>query len=90
MKCHAVFALAALLPIAPLASAQTRLKWAHVYESSEPYHQQALWAADEIAKRTGGRYQVEVFPASTLGKETEAKILGANCARFYKLPPVSL
>jgi tripartite ATP-independent transporter DctP family solute receptor len=64
-------ALATLLAFVPAAFAQTRLKWAHVYEVSEPYHAQALWAASEIAKRTGNRYQVEVFPASQLGKETE-------------------
>ena len=53
------------------AAGQTKLKWAHVYEATEPYHAQALWAADEIRKRTGGRYEIEVFPASTLGKETD-------------------
>ncbi len=53
------------------ASAQTKLKFAHVYEVSEPYHTAALWAAGEIAKRTNNRYTVEVFPASTLGKETD-------------------
>jgi tripartite ATP-independent transporter DctP family solute receptor len=66
-----VLALAAIVVFSPLAQAQTKLKWAHVYETSEPYHTQALWAAGEIAKRTGNRYQVEVFPASTLGKETD-------------------
>jgi len=53
------------------AMAQTKLKWAHVYETSEPYHTAAVWAAGEIKKRTNGRYDVEVFPASTLGKETD-------------------
>ena len=53
------------------ALAQTKLKWAHVYETSEPYHSAALWAAGEIKKRTSGRYEVEVFPASSLGKETD-------------------
>ncbi|HVE90325.1 MAG TPA: sialic acid TRAP transporter substrate-binding protein SiaP [Burkholderiaceae bacterium] len=53
------------------AQAQTKLKWAHVYETSEPYHTAALWAAGEIAKRTNNRYTIEVFPASTLGKETD-------------------
>lgn len=53
------------------AQAQTKLKWAHVYEISEPYHTAAVWAAGEIAKRTNNRYTVEVFPASTLGKETD-------------------
>ncbi len=66
-----VLALAAMLAIAPLAAAQTKLKWAHVYETSEPYHTQALWAAEEIKKRTNGRYEIDVFPASTLGKETD-------------------
>ena len=53
------------------AMAQTKLKWAHVYETTEPYHTAAVWAAGEIKKRTNGRYDVEVFPASTLGKETD-------------------
>jgi len=53
------------------AHAQTKLKWAHVYETSEPYHTAAVLAANEIAKRTNNRYTVEVFPASTLGKETD-------------------
>jgi len=57
--------------IAGPASAQTKLKWAHVYEVAEPYHTQALWAAEEIKKRTSGRYEVGVFPASQLGNENQ-------------------
>ena len=53
------------------ALAQTKLKWAHVYEVTEPYHTEAVWAAGEIEKRTAGRYHIDVFPASTLGKETD-------------------
>ena len=53
--------------IAGPASAQTKLKWAHVYEVAEPYHTEALWAADEIKKRTNGKYEIQVFPASQLG-----------------------
>jgi tripartite ATP-independent transporter DctP family solute receptor len=51
--------------------AQTALKWAHVYETSEPYHTWAVWAAEEFNKRSDGRYTIEVFPASTLGKESD-------------------
>lgn len=51
--------------------AQTKLKWAHVYETSEPYHKWSVWAADEIKKRTNGKYEIQVFPASSLGKETD-------------------
>jgi tripartite ATP-independent transporter DctP family solute receptor len=61
----------AMAVAAPIALAQTKLKWAHVYETSEPYHTAAVWAAGEIKKRTNGRYEVDVFPASSLGKETD-------------------
>ena len=53
------------------AHAQTTLKWAHVYEASEPFHTESVWAAEEIGKRTEGRYKIDVFPASQLGKETD-------------------
>ena len=61
---------ALVLSFAP-ASAQTALKWAHVYETSEPFHTESVWAAEEIAKRTDGRYTIDVFPASQLGKESD-------------------
>jgi tripartite ATP-independent transporter DctP family solute receptor len=51
--------------------AQQKLKWAHVYETSEPYHTESVWAAAEIKRRTNGKFDIEVFPASTLGKETD-------------------
>jgi len=54
-----------------VANAQTKLKWAHVYETSEPFHKYSLWAADEIKKRTNGKYEIQVFPASSLGKESD-------------------
>ena len=57
--------------MAGAAEAQTKLKWAHVYETSEPFHTQSVWAAQEISKRTNGRYQIDVYPASQLGKETD-------------------
>lgn len=60
---------AAVLPSSALA--QQKLKFAHVYEISEPYHKWAVWAAEELPKRTQNRYTMEVFPASTLGKETD-------------------
>lgn len=56
---------------APVAIAQTKLKWAHVYENTESYHKQALWAASEIKRKTSGRVEIDVFPSSQLGKETE-------------------
>jgi tripartite ATP-independent transporter DctP family solute receptor len=71
MKRVITLSAAVLALCAGTAMAETKLKWAHVYEASEPYHAQALWAADEIKKRTNGKYVIEVFPASTLGKESD-------------------
>jgi len=73
MKIYSALLTAAIAVIAVVGPAQAaeKLKFAHVYETTEPYHAQALWAADEIKKRTDGRYEIEVFPASSLGKETD-------------------
>lgn len=60
-----------LAAVAVGASAQTKLKWAHVYETSEPFHKWSVWAANEISKRTNGKYAADVYPASQLGKETD-------------------
>ena len=59
----------ALLPA--MAGAQTMLKWAHVYETSEAYHTCAVAANDLLDTATDGRYGIEVFPASSLGKEVD-------------------
>ncbi len=53
------------------ALAQQKLKWAHVYETNEPFHTESVWAAEEIKKRTNGKFEIQVFPASSLGKETD-------------------
>lgn len=66
-------AVSAALTLAGATSAlaQQTLKWAHVYEEGSDYHQVALWAADEVKARTEGRVEIQVFPASSLGKEVE-------------------
>jgi tripartite ATP-independent transporter DctP family solute receptor len=75
MRLFAKLVLAALAATAVVAAtpalAQQKLKWAHVYEATEPYHTESVWAAAEIKKRTNGKFDIEVFPASTLGKETD-------------------
>ena len=71
-------ALAAATPVAApaligrRAQAQAqRLRWAHVYEVNEPYHTVALWAAEQVRERSGGRLNIEVFAASALGNEPQ-------------------
>ena len=53
-------ALASLV-MAGAANAQQTLKWAHVFEVAEPFHTEAVWASEEIARRTEGRYKIEVY-----------------------------
>lgn len=70
MKKLAILAATAAATIFALgAQAAETLKFAHVYEVGTPYHEAALKAAEELEKRTDGRYTMEVFPASSLGKE---------------------
>lgn len=65
-------AFAAVLSVAAATGTlAVDLKWAHVYETSAPYHKWAEWAADEIAKRTEGRVNITVYPASSLGNESD-------------------
>src|SRR4030095_3682852 len=75
MRLIVKFAFAAVAAVAVMAGgpalAQQKLKWAHVYETSEPYHTESVGPPAEIKKRTNGKFDIEVFPASTLGKETD-------------------
>ncbi len=68
----AIAALSASVALPFSASAADKmLKWAHVYESSEAYHTCAVAANDALATATDDRYGIEVFPASSLGKEVD-------------------
>jgi len=65
-----VFAIAAL--VTP-ADAQTKLKWAHVYETTEPYHTTSVWAAEEINKRTNGATRLtSIRPRSSARNPTQS------------------
>ncbi|MPZ11829.1 MAG: DctP family TRAP transporter solute-binding subunit [Kiloniellaceae bacterium] len=67
----AAFAAASLTLGASGAAEARSLKWAHVYETGSPYHTWAVWVAEEVKKRSGGELEIEVFPASSLGKESD-------------------
>ncbi|MBI1245323.1 MAG: DctP family TRAP transporter solute-binding subunit [Alphaproteobacteria bacterium] len=62
--------MAAAAASAP-AAAQQHLKWAHVYETNEAYHTEAVWASQEIARRTNNKYVIDVHAASALGNEQQ-------------------
>jgi tripartite ATP-independent transporter DctP family solute receptor len=68
--CFATVVLAVVAIIPDWARAQP-IKFAHVYEVDTVFHKAALQAADEIKRRTGGRLDVQVFPAGSLGREQD-------------------
>ncbi|MDA5557787.1 sialic acid TRAP transporter substrate-binding protein SiaP [Shimia sp. MMG029] len=75
----AIGATVALSASVSMSWAQEVLRFGHVYEASTPYHAAAERAAELLEKATDGRYTMEVFPASQLGKEAalnEALSLG--------------
>ena len=57
--------------LTPAIAGERDLKWAHVYEVSEPYHTCAVDAGPRLEELTDGRLGIEVFPASSLGKEVD-------------------
>lgn len=71
MKQISALALLAGLTAASTAVSADELKFAHVYEVSHPLHLAAEKAAELFAERTDGRHSIAVFPASSLGKETD-------------------
>lgn len=71
LRATGALALAAAIWLPATADAQQRLRFAHVYETNEPYHTEAVWAAQEIQRRTNNRFAIDVHPASALGNEQQ-------------------
>lgn len=51
------------------AAAQTTMRLHTLVQSPHPYNDMAEFMATEIAERTGGEIQIEVFPAASLGND---------------------
>jgi tripartite ATP-independent transporter DctP family solute receptor len=75
---------AALLATAAAPAAaqdQIRIRFAHSLSSTEPAHQAAEFFAKNVAARTNGRVQVQLFPSEQLGPGKEVNEMirqGAN------------
>jgi len=68
---HRALAAAAVSLMLTAGAFAADLKWAHVYEEGSSYHKCALWAADQIRTKTDGRVNITVYPASSLGNESD-------------------
>ena len=58
------------LPRSALAADMT-LRYGHMNTPTSVNGQQAVWFADEVAKKTGGKVAIQVFPSSQLGSIKE-------------------
>jgi TRAP-type transport system periplasmic protein len=62
--------LGALLALSAHAQTKT-LKLGHPQSATSAFHAGAVAFADDFAKRTGGRYKIDLFPSGALGGERE-------------------
>ena len=73
--------LAAATALPAVAQEQIRIRFAHSLSTSEPAHVAAEFFAKNVAARTNGRVQVQVFPGEQLGPGKEVNEMirqGAN------------
>src|SRR5213593_4205106 len=62
---------AAILPIRPAHAADFEYKMGHSSPAGHPFHKRLLEVSDRIAKETGGRMTLTIFPASQLGGDND-------------------
>lgn len=71
---RASIAALGLLCLSVAASAAETLAFGHILAESTAHHRNLLWAADEIGRRTEGRYRLAVFPEGQIGT-TDAQVI---------------
>jgi len=64
-------AAAAMLPSRPARAAEFEYKMGHSSPAGHPFHKRLLEVSDRIAKETGGRMTLTIFPASQLGGDND-------------------
>ena len=62
---------AAILPSRPAHAADFEYKMGHSSPAGHPFHKRLLEVSDRIARETGGRMTLTIFPASQLGGDND-------------------
>lgn len=81
MKRILAAALAGLITAAPAIAQEVKIRFAHSLSSTEPAHLAAEYFAKNVATRTNGRVQIQVFPGEQLGSGKDVNEMirqGAN------------
>ena len=81
-KLHAAAAvLAGLIAAAPALAQEGKIRFAHSLSTTEPAHLAAEYFAKNVAERSKGRIQIQVFPSEQLGSGKDVNEMirqGAN------------
>jgi C4-dicarboxylate-binding protein DctP len=91
-KSLAVLAAATVFAITPAVAADITWKFAHENQETVPAAKAAHRLADEVRQKTGGRFEIQVFPAGQLGKEqqlVEQTQLGSVQMTFTPTAPLT-
>src|SRR3954471_1396045 len=67
----AAMTAAAMLPSRYAHAAEFEYKMGHSSPAGHPFHKRLLEVSDRIAKETGGRMTLAIFPASQLGGDND-------------------
>jgi tripartite ATP-independent transporter DctP family solute receptor len=81
MKKLLAIAIAGLVAAAPAVAQEIKLRFAHSLSSTEPAHVAAEYFAKNVAERTQGKVQIQVFPSEQLGSGKDVNEMirqGAN------------
>ena len=73
--------------VLPARSQETiRIRFAHSLSSTEPAHLAAEFFAKNVAARTNGRVQIQVFPGEQLGPDRKSTRLNSSHERISRMP----
>lgn len=81
MKKLLAVAIAGLVAAAPALAQDVKIRFAHSLSSTEPAHLAAEYFAKNVAERTQGKVQIQVFPSEQLGSGKDVNEMirqGAN------------
>jgi TRAP-type C4-dicarboxylate transport system substrate-binding protein len=67
MKKLLALTLTAIAVALPAAAQEVKIRFAHSLSTTEPAHLAAEYFAKNVAERTKGRVQIQVFPGEQLG-----------------------
>lgn len=67
----AIAAASTFAIVRPAQAQATRLRFAHPHPDTDSWHKAALMLAERVKEKTGGKYEIQVFPNGSLGSDQQ-------------------